>query len=157
MVCYCHMLDYNKGRLIVRRRYCLVIVLDPHYRLKHQSTTHPSTNLALQSISDQIGVRCTTRENERLLSGLEIILISSHSSLFAIFRPNTQLIHVVQCVMNHAVTVELEYTVQFFQAQVSDIVHYLRSSQIIQDIELSSFSLYIFVEDILLKSRTSPR
>lgn len=67
-------------------------------------------------MSDQVLVSYVSMEYETLLPMHKIIMPSCHNnSLYAMLKRNTLFLDLVHCVINHAMTLELEYDVQFLQ------------------------------------------
>lgn len=86
----------------------IVVVLDKHHRLSVLRSLHQTTHMALQVMSDKISVSYISREDETLLSALEIIVLSDQSNSLVMFRRDTPLIDLVHCVMSTSVMFELK-------------------------------------------------
>lgn len=85
-------------------------------------TLQQSLDMALQLIFDQIRVSYIIREYGRVLSEGDVMMLSRHSiSNSAMISHGTRFISLFQCVMNYALTFELEYNVQFLQARRHDM------------------------------------
>lgn len=116
----------DKWRLVLHSK-CRSGGIDEHQRLKVLRTFHQATEQALQSVSVQICDRSTTRIENWLLSTDEFIVFSHHISYLSImFRHNTQLIHLLQCVMISTATWKSEYRAQFPKDLISDALQHMR-------------------------------
>lgn len=104
-------------------------VMDGHHCLSVLRSLHLSTDLALQSLFDQIRTSYFSRADGTSLSGHDIFMLSRHNNSFsAKFTRDTRFINLAHCVMKYARTFKLEYNVQFLQALTADISHDIQSS-----------------------------
>lgn len=70
------------------------------------------------------------------------MLSGHHNSVFAMFRRNSTLIDLIHCVLNYAVTFELQYNVQLLLARAPSIRRYMLSSWFMQNASLSACGSY---------------
>lgn len=78
------------------------------------------------------------RKDEKLLSSLDIVILSSHNNSFSIiFRCNTWFIHLFQCLVNYTMALELDYSPHSRRIQTSNIACNMPSSKVIQEDKIS--------------------
>lgn len=108
--------------------------------------------MALQSLYNQVRVRCISREDEKLMSAVEKIMLSSNNkSRSAMVRRDTRFTDLVHCIMKYTLKFELEYEVLFFQDRASDIAVDVRSFLFFQNASLSMCSRYTYVANLSFK------
>lgn len=124
-------------------------------RVKNSPPVHGhAMDMALYSMSAQIQIVYFSREEERSLSRLYIILPSSQiNSLSTIFKCHSWFSDLVQCIMNYTLTFELEYSVQFLQAQSSDVALIIQLHHYTLDTRPPSCGCYTPVAKIFLKNQ----
>lgn len=103
------LLDCIEERRMVIRNDCHVLdVYGPHF-FNVLRSLRQSTYMALQAMSDPIQIRYISREDENSLLARKIIKLSLQNNYSsAIFRPDTRFFVFVHCLINYAVTYDLE-------------------------------------------------
>lgn len=148
-----NILDNTEERRMVLGDDCFFRVGDGRHHLKVFRSIYQSIDMALQSMSGQFRVSYISREVKNLLSARDDIMPSRHSnSLSAMFRRDTRFTDLVHFVTNYAVSLKLEYAMQFVQARTSNMAHDMQSSRFIQDASLSTCCRYACIAKLFLKS-----
>lgn len=127
--------------------------VEERHRLTLLRTCPHFTDMALQSMFDESRVNYISKEDKGLCLMCKIIMLSYQSnSLSAMFSRDIWVISAVQCIMNHDLTLPLEYKGKLLWAWASNMPHGMQLSQFINDAKLFTCYCYRPVVELFLKT-----